>query len=126
MTTLRKSHFNSDEFSEQGGIYIEDTEEFNLAIELLDNHNISYTLDSDDQIMIEEDFVEDAIEFLDFAGIEYKEIEDTVHMATVDWEKSDYSFDLISEPEHGQKHDLGLTDADLKFAEQMQDNRLDI
>lgn len=54
--------------------YINDFEAFYEAIELLDDQYIPYDLDSGDRIMIEEDFVEDAMELLDNAGIDYEEI----------------------------------------------------
>lgn len=55
-------------------LYIDELDSFHEAIELLDDYNIPYDLDSGDRIMIEEDFVEDAMEFLDNAGIDYEEI----------------------------------------------------
>lgn len=84
--------------SEQEQFHISNTEALNLAVELLDNHNIPYNLDSNDRIRLDADIVGDAIEFLDVLGIDYEKVEERTHMATVGFTKSKSSLELISEP----------------------------
>lgn len=118
---------DSDEFSEWERFRIDDADAYIHAIRFLDDHliPIPYVLDSNDDILVEERYAAEVIELLDSAGIDYTS-EDNVHMGTVDWEKSDYSLDLISEPNQEQDTDLTLTEADLNFAEQMQDDTLNL
>ena len=57
---------------------------FNLAIELFDNNDVSYKLDSDDQVMVRGESEKEALECLDFLGIPYKEAEDKVQTASAE------------------------------------------
>lgn len=93
-----KTDKDANKQSEQEQFHIGNTEALNLAVELLDNHNIPYHLDSNDRIGINADVVGNAMEFLDFADIEYEKVEERTHMATVGFTKSKSSLKLISEP----------------------------